>query len=145
MSQAAKPMPVVDHLSAPYWEGCRNGRLLVQTCGRCAKPRFPPAPVCQGCGYPDCEWIESSGRARVYSWIVVRHPIPAEIYGDEVPYVVALVELAEGIRMPTNIVGCAPEAVAADMDVEVSFRDVGNGIHLPQFQPVALRTPEPRR
>jgi uncharacterized OB-fold protein len=70
---------------------------------------------------------------------VVRHPIPAEIYRNEVPYVVALVELEEGVRMPTNIVGCAPEAVTAGMDLEVCFCDVGDGIRLPQFRPAASR------
>jgi len=65
----------------------------------------------------------------------VRHPIPAEIYASEVPYVVALVELDEGVRMPTNLVGCAPEALTADMRVEVCFRDVGD-VRLPQFRPV---------
>lgn len=134
-----KPMPVVDHLSAPYWDGCREGRLLVQTCAACAKPRFPPGPVCPACGSPEAEWIASSGRARVYSWIVVRHPIPAEVYADEVPYVVALVELEEGVRMPTNIVGCAPEAVTAGMELEATFRDIGEGLRLPQFRPIAPR------
>lgn len=136
---AAKPMPVVDHLSAPYWAGCREGRLLVQTCTACGSRRFPPGPRCLACGSPASTWIESSGRARVYSWIVVRHPIPAEVYGSEVPYVVALVELEEGVRMPTNIVGCAPEAVTADMALEVCFRDGGDGIRIPQFRPAASR------
>lgn len=132
---SAKPKPVVDHLSQPFWEGCREARLLLQTCGACGTPRFPPGPMCRECGSDRSQWIPASGRGRVYSWIVVRHPIPAEIYASEVPYVVALVELDEGVRMPTNIVDCAPEAVTANMPVEVCFRDVG-GMRLPQFRPV---------
>ena len=131
-----KPKPVADHLSAPYWEGCRSDRLLLQTCTQCSTPRFPPGPLCRACGSDASQWVEASGRARVYSWIVVRHPIPAEIYANEVPYVVALVELAEGVRMPTNIVDCAPEAVVDGMPVELCFRDVGD-TRLPQFRPAA--------
>ena len=130
-----KPKPVVDHLSAPFWAGCRDDRLLVQTCSACGTARFPPGPMCQKCGSEASTWIEARGGARVYSWIVVRHPIPADIYADEVPYVVALVELDEGVRMPTNIVGCAPEAVTAGMAVEVCFRDGEDGLRLPQFRP----------
>jgi len=133
---SAKPLPVIDHLSAPYWEACREGRLSLQTCAACGKHRFPPGPVCPECGSTDSRWIDSSGRARVYSWIVVRHPIPADVYADDVPYVVALVDLEEGVRMPTNIVGCAPEAVTPDMRLEVCFRKVSDTISLPQFKPV---------
>jgi uncharacterized OB-fold protein len=131
-----KPLPAIDHLSAPFWEGCQEGRLRLQTCTACRKPQFPPGPVCTHCGSPDSEWIDSSGRASVYSWIVVRHPIPVEVYADDVPYVVALVELEEGVRMPTNIVDCAPEAVSAGMPLEVCFRDVSETITLPQFRPL---------
>ncbi len=132
---ASKPVPAIDHLSAPYWEGCREGRLLLQTCTACGTARFPPGPVCTACGSGEAKWIESSGRARVYSWIVVRHPIPAEVYAGDVPYVVALVELEEGVRMPTNIVACAPEAIKADMPLELCFREIAGGVQLPQFRP----------
>lgn len=131
----AKPMPVIDHLSAPYWEGCRAHRLRLQRCVDCGKHRFPSGPVCPSCQSARAEWIEARGTGRVYSWIVVRHPIPAEIYAEEVPYVVALVELDEGPRMPTNIVGCDPDAVTAGMPVEVTFRDVDERISLPVFHP----------
>src|SRR5688572_22551207 len=134
----AKPTPVVDHLSAPFWEGCREDQLLVQTCGECGTPRFPPGPMCPACGSEQSAWKPATGRGRVYSWIVVRHPIPAEIYASDVPYVVALIDLDEGVRMPTNIVDCAPEAVTAGMPVEVCFRTVGD-LRLPQFRPLVAR------
>jgi uncharacterized OB-fold protein len=78
--------------------------------------------------------MPASGRGRVYSWIVVRHPIPADIYASEVPYVVALIELEEGVRMPSNIVECPPGEVTDGMAVHVCFRDV-DGVRLPQFRP----------
>jgi uncharacterized OB-fold protein len=137
---STKPAPVVDHLSEPFWRGCRENRLLIQACDACGTPRFPPGPLCLACGSDRSRWIEASGRGRIYSWIVVRHPVPAEIYASEVPYVVALVELDEGVRMPTNVVGCAPEGVTAGMRVEVCFRDVGD-VRLAQFRPVEREAP----
>jgi uncharacterized protein len=134
---SAKPLPVIDHLSAPFWASCHAHRLSFQKCLACNARRFPPGPVCIKCGSPDSEWVTSNGRARVYSWIVVRHPIPADVYAQDVPYVVALVEFDDGVRIPTNIVGCSPDSVTADMDVEVIFVDINDTISLPQFQPVA--------
>jgi uncharacterized OB-fold protein len=71
----------------------------------------------------------------VFSWIVVVHPIPREIYADEVPYVVALIDLEEGARMASNIVGCAPGDVTAGMPVEVVFEKLTEEITLPKFRP----------
>ena len=81
------------------------------------------------------EWVRTDGRGRLYSWIVVRHPIPRDIYGGDVPYVVALVDLDEGVRMSTNMV-CAPEDLTANMRVEVMFDDVSSELTLPKFRPV---------
>jgi uncharacterized OB-fold protein len=75
----------------------------------------------------------------VFSWIVVNHPVPKDIYGLDVPYVVALVELEEGVRMPTNIVGCDPSAIRADMPVQVAFEDVTAELTLPKFRPRELK------
>jgi uncharacterized OB-fold protein len=130
-----KPLPVIDHLSAPFWEGCKAHELRLQRCRACGALRFPAGPVCLQCRSPKADWVPSKGRGRVYSWIVVRHPVPAEIYAQDVPYVVALVELDEGVRMPTNVVGCPPEEVTAGMPVEVVFRDVNAEVSLPQFKP----------
>lgn len=132
-----RPLPVLDHLSTPFWEGCRAHQLRLQKCTQCSQAQFPPGPICKYCRSSGLQWINGSGRGTVYSWIVVRHPIPAEIYAPEVPYVVALVNLAEGVRMPTNIVGCAPEDIVAGMPVEVVFRDLTEQVSLPQFRPIA--------
>lgn len=131
-----KPLPVIDHLSAPFWEACRNHELRLQCCDGCGQRRFPAGPICHRCGSKDSTWTLTEGRARVYSWIVVRHPIPADVYDDEVPYVVALVEFADGVRMPTNITGCDPETVVGGMEVVVTFEDIDENITLPKFAPV---------
>lgn len=132
---SAKPMPVPDADSRRFWDGCREHRLQIERCADCKTPRFPPAGVCPHCRSSRSEWITASGRGTVFSWIVVRHPVPKDVYAGEVPYVVALVELEEGVRMPTNIVGCAPDAVRAGMPVEIVFDDVSAEITLPRFRP----------
>jgi uncharacterized OB-fold protein len=81
------------------------------------------------------KWVAASGRGRLYSWIVVRHPIPTEIYAGEVPYVVALVDLEEGVRIATNIT-CVPEDLTGEMPVEVVFDDVAPELTLPRFRPL---------
>ena len=79
--------------------------------------------------------MEASGRGRVFSWIVVRHPVPKEVYADEVPYIVAIVALVEGVRMVGNLVGIDPDQVTADMPVVVRFDNVTDDITLPAFAP----------
>lgn len=138
MTAYGKPVPAPDADSAPYWQGCREHRLLIQKCGACGAVRFPPASLCPDCGSAAYDWIAASGQGRVYSWIVVTHPVPKDIYAGEVPYVVALVELAEGVRMPTNIVGCDPHDLTAGMPVEVVFDDVDDTLTLPKFRPLSV-------
>ena len=130
-----KPVPVPDPDSAPFWEGCRQGRLLIQHCRTCGHHQFPPGNVCSSCGADTVEWKEASGRGTVFSWIVVVHPVPKPVYAGDVPYVVALVELEEGVRMPTNIVGCDSSAITAGMPVSVFFDPVADGVVLPRFRP----------
>ncbi|QIE56712.1 Zn-ribbon domain-containing OB-fold protein [Pikeienuella piscinae] len=137
MNEFSKPIPVADADSATYWEGCREGRLLIQRCSECETLRFPPNRICAACHSDKVKWVEASGKGRVYSWIVVNHPVPREVYGDDVPYAVALIELEEGVRMVSNVIGCDPHAIAADMSVEVVFESGGEGVVLPKFQPMA--------
>jgi uncharacterized OB-fold protein len=130
-----KPVPVPDPDSAPFWEGCRRNTLLIQRCRSCDHAQFPPSSVCASCESRDIAWTEASGSGTVFSWIVVRHPVPKPVYANEVPYVVALIDLAEGVRMPSNVIGCAPEEIRAAMPVEVTFRRVTDDIVLPLFRP----------
>jgi uncharacterized protein len=135
MSHAGKPVPAPDADSRAFWHGCRDHRLMLQRCAGCGQARFPPSGACPHCQSTRVEWQRASGHGRVYSWIVVTHPVPKDVYGPDVPYVVGLVELEEGVRMPTNIVGCEPGAIVADMPVEVVFDDVSSELTLPRFRP----------
>jgi len=136
MSEYLRPLPGPDAVSQPFWDGCARHELLLQCCAACGRHRFPPSPVCADCGSDAAEWVPASGRGTVYSWIVVRHPVPRESFEREVPYVVALVALDEGVRMASNVVGCAPDRVRAGMPLEVVFDDVQDGVALPKFRPI---------
>jgi uncharacterized OB-fold protein len=129
------PLPVPDSNTRPFWDGCRQHRLLIQVCKTCGARRFPPTPLCMACHSPETEWIEASGRGVVFSWIVVELPVPKTVFAGDVPYVVALVDLEEGVRSPTNIVGCDPFRIEAGMAVTVRFDRVNDEITLPRFQP----------
>jgi uncharacterized OB-fold protein len=109
----------------------------LQRCGDCGRYRFPAARLCPHCRSARSEWVAASGNGTIFSWIVVRHPVPRDVYAGDVPYVVALVELDEGVRMPSNVVGCTPEEIYAGMPVSVVFRQVTPQVTLPLFTPRA--------
>lgn len=126
------PLPQPDELTQPFWDACRRHEVQVSSCGDCGHLFLPPGPCCPRCWSAQLTARAVSGRGRVFSFAVYRrtyHPaIPA-------PYVVALVELEEGPRLISNIVGCEPEKVEIDMPVRVRFEDVGD-LTLPLFEPV---------
>jgi uncharacterized protein len=130
-----KPLPVADVETRPFWDACREGRLTLQRCTNCGHVRFPPTFYCAKCGSSEHEWAASTGHGRVFSWIVVRHPVPREVYAADVPYVVALIELDEGVRIASNIVGIEPEKVTANMPVRAVFKPVTPDVTLPVFEP----------
>ncbi|MBI1735877.1 MAG: Zn-ribbon domain-containing OB-fold protein [Candidatus Rokubacteria bacterium] len=132
---AELPTPVVTPETAPYWEGARAGKLLLQRCLACRALRFYPRRACPSCWSERVEWVEASGRGRVHSFTVIHRP-PAPAFASRLPYVVALVDLEEGPRMMANVVGDGALEVAIDDPVTVTFEPRGD-IALPQFQRVA--------
>lgn len=127
-----RPRPEPTEISRPYWEACARHELLLQWCTACDRPQFYPRSVCARCGGSALEWRRASGRGTVYTYSVVhRAPDPAVA----TPYVVALVDLDEGVRMMSNIVGCDPASVRVGMTVRVTFEDLGDGASLPVFSP----------
>lgn len=130
-----KPLPVPDLVSRDFWEGAREGRLLLQGCGSCGARQFYPRALCVACGSQELGWWPASGRGTIFSHTVIRrHQAPW--WEAELPYVVAMVELEEGPRLLTNIVGCPPEAVRIGMPVEVRFQLTRREeIRLPVFAP----------
>lgn len=129
-------LPLIDADSRLFWEGCSAGKILLQKCAVDGSLRFPPTRYCPHDGSEASAWVEASGRGRVFSWIVVRRPIPKEVFADVVPYIVALITLDEGVRIVSNIIDCKPENVRLDMPVKVTFRAVNDEITLPLFKPL---------
>ena len=105
---AAKPLPEPTRDSKPYWDGLNEGRLLLQQCAACRKIRHYPRPVCDACYSMEVAWIEASGRGRVHSWTVAHHPFHPG-FKEELPYIVAIVDLEEGVRMNAQMRGVTPD------------------------------------
>ena len=133
MSEGQIPLPSPTALSQPHWDGCREGRLMVQRCRDCTTYVFIPQPRCTACHADALEWVESSGRGTVYSYTVV-HRAPRPQF--ETPYVVAIIELEEGWHMLSNVIGCAVDAVDVGMPVTARFTGMSEEITLPYFVPV---------
>lgn len=131
-----KPLPRIDEESRGWWEALARHELHVQECGACGTRRLPPRAVCPRCLSSVVRWVRSTGRGTVYSFTVT-HQNQAPGFREALPYVLAVVELAEGPRMMTNLVECAPDAVRIGMAVEVVFDDVTPEVTLPMFRPVA--------
>jgi len=130
-----KPLPIPNEDTKPFWNGLKKHKLMIQKCHQCERFRFPPRVVCPYCLSLDSEWVEATGKGKVYSFTVVHHAyIPA--YKDDLPYVVAIIELEEGVRLVTNIVGCKPDEVKIGMGVELAFEDVTPEFTLHKFQPL---------
>lgn len=129
-----KPLPRVDEESRAWWEALARHELYVQDCGACGTRRLPPRALCPACLCGDTRWVRCTGRGTVYS-ATVTHQNQAPGFREELPYVLAVVELEEGPRLMTNVVGCAPDAVRIGMAVVVTFDDVAPGVTLPRFRP----------
>ncbi len=128
-----KPWPDAD--SAPFWDGCAEGRLMVPRCVEAHHPRWPPGPMCPVCQSQNTEWVRAGGEGSVYSWTVVTDPVDAALV-NQVPYIVALIDLPEGVRIIANLVGCEPDAVVAEMPVRLVFEDQ-EGLTIPNFRPAS--------
>jgi uncharacterized OB-fold protein len=134
MADYNKPLPVIDSENQPFWEFCKKHELRMQKCRQCGYTRYPVSIVCPKCSSMEAEWTPLSGRGSVYTFTVYRvayHPA----FKDDIPYVVAIIQLAEGPRMESNIIGCKVEDVKVEMPVIVSFDDVTEEISLPKFRP----------
>jgi uncharacterized OB-fold protein len=129
-------LPRVDEESKGFWEACQRHELYAQRCRACQSLRYYPRALCPACLSDDTEWLRCSGRGAVYTFTVT-HQNQAPGFREQLPYVLAYVELEEGVRLLTNIVGCSPDDVCIGMPVEVVFDDVTAEVTLPKFKPAA--------
>jgi len=118
-----------------FWDGCARNELLLQRCSACGTFRHPPSAVCPNCLSAQHEWVAVGGRGTVYTFAVVRQAL-AKAWEDKVPYTVAVIELEEGPRFLTELVGIDPDAVTIGLPVEVSFTQ-RDDVTLPLFRPRA--------
>jgi uncharacterized OB-fold protein len=133
VSEPTRFEPPISEVAEPFWDATRGGRLLLQWCTACARPVWYPREVCPRCLGSTLEWRESQGRGVVYA-CTVEHK--AQMRALEAPYVVALVELDEGVRLLSNVVGRPPERVAVGDRVRVTWETLSDGRRLPLFEPV---------
>jgi len=127
-----KPLPRPSPESRAFWEGAKAKKLMLPRCNECGRFWFPPSQRCRHCLSADFAWHESAGAGRIYSFVVytrVYHPA----FEADVPYVVALIELDEGPRLLSNIVGTPWKNVRCDMRVRVMFEDAAPGVTIPKF------------
>lgn len=136
MTDAQRPLPVPDPVTRPFWDSLKAHAVQLQRCGGCARFIYYPRSVCPSCMSDDLVWTPVSGRGVVHAFTIPhRHPNPA--FASQAPYVVALIELAEGARMLSNLVEVdpTPEAVKVGMAVEIVYEEVTDAITLPRFRP----------
>ena len=137
-SQPPIPPPIPQPESDFYWEKCKAHELWLRHCRSCDRAYFYPRDICPLCFSRDTDWVQCSGRGTLHTFSIVhRGPTPA--FRDKVPYVAAIVELEESVRMPTNLVEVEPDpgVVKVGMAVEVVFEDLDDNISLPKFRPAS--------
>jgi len=129
-----KPLPVIDEEMRPWWEALQRHELYVQKCRDCGDLRYHPRAQCTNCLSPRTEWIRCSGRGTVYTFTTTYQNQGAG-FRESLPYIMAWVELEEGVKMLTNLVECRPEEAKIGMPVEVVYEDVTPQVTLAKFRP----------
>ncbi len=132
--EAPLPKPTPD--TKPYWDALREHELQIQRCGDCNEAYFYPRSLCPSCLSGNVEWFRASGRGRLHTFTIVHAAGPKPVL--PVPYVIAMIELDEGPRLMSNLVGVEPDSdqIACDMQVEIEYADVTDSCTLPRFRPV---------
>ena len=130
-----KPVPAIDPDSQPYWDGAKEGRLMIQRCKATGQAFLYSRQLVPGVVDSEVEWIEASGRGTIYSYTIARRPA-GQPFADDVPYVIVSVELEEGARVMSNLVTADPDSVAIGQAVEVVFDAVSGDLTIPKFRPL---------
>jgi uncharacterized OB-fold protein len=131
--QAQKPLPVITDLNKEFWQSARKGELRLQTCRSCGHIRNPISEICPKCLSEDFEWTKLSGKGTVFSFVTF-HQVYHPAYKGDVPYNVSIIQLDEGPRMISNVVGVPPSDVAVGQKVEVLFDHVSDECTIPRFR-----------
>jgi uncharacterized protein len=129
------PLPMITDLNRPYWEAANKGQLLVCTCGDCGRAELPPTQYCKECGSADHQWTKASGIGSIYTYTIL-HKAYHPALRDRTPYNVAIVELAEGPLIVSNVHGCRNEDLSVGLQVVADFTIENQGQVLPTFVPL---------
>lgn len=129
-----RPRPGISDDTRFFWDGAREGKLLIQRCKSCGALRHPPGPVCPSCHSFEWDTLQASGRGTVYSFVVMHYP---EVPPFDHPNPIALIELEEGVRLISQLVGVKPGVVKIGAAVQVEFNTFDGDLVLPQFRPLA--------
>ena len=128
---STRPAPTVTPDTQFFWDGVADHKLLIQRCAACATLRHPPRPMCPACNSVEWDTLEASGKGTLFSFVMPHHP---KFPWFEPGYIVALVDLEEGTRLVSNLVGVGPDDATIGMAVEVFFEHYEDGLVLPQFR-----------
>lgn len=137
MALSFAPVPVPTPETQPFWDGLARGQVLLPRCSSCGSWQFPPYCFCKICGSEQCQWTRTSGRGRLYSYVIARRPWPE--WNRDGPMSVALVELEEGPRLVSTVIGCTqdPQHLILDMPLTAAFERFGEDRTLLCFRPAA--------
>ncbi|MFN2561801.1 MAG: bifunctional MaoC family dehydratase N-terminal/OB-fold nucleic acid binding domain-containing protein [Jatrophihabitans sp.] len=124
--------PAISQDTAFFWEGTSAGELRIQHCPTCGRLRHPPGPMCPSCGAEKQDWVVAGGRGTVFSYVVHHHP---KVPGKQPPFVVALVELDEGVRMLGELIDVDPASVSVGLPVQVALTKIDDELTLPFWRP----------
>ena len=134
MTQYNKPLPEITLLTESFWQGTKEHQLRLQRCDDCGAFRFIPKEVCPSCASVQATWTPVSGAGTVYSYSTVYRGT-GQAFQEDLPFIVVMVELAEGPRVISHLIDCAPDQVQIDMPVTVVFEDVTPEVSLYKFRP----------
>jgi uncharacterized OB-fold protein len=135
MHDYTKPLPRGEEYSGEFYQYCKQHELRFQRCSTCHTWRHMPRECCPVCGSFDWIWERSTGKGRVFSWTVIHRALHPG-FAEDIPYAAVIIELEEGIRLVSHVIGIAPEALRLELPVEVVFEDVTPEVTLPKFRPV---------
>ncbi|MDW8084542.1 MAG: Zn-ribbon domain-containing OB-fold protein [Candidatus Caldarchaeum sp.] len=137
MTEYKRPLPQINEYNEGFWRGCRENLLKLQRCKKCGGLQWYPRPSCIRCGSMDLEWVSSKGEGTVYSFTVIRRVVAnSPDFQKDIPFVVAEVDLDEGVRIYARIEGIPPDEVRPGMRVRVDFAPATSEIKLYKFVPL---------
>jgi uncharacterized OB-fold protein len=130
-----KPLPKPSKWSQPFWDNAKKHKLTLKKCKDCGHIDHPPYLYCTNCHSDNSEWVEASGKGKLVAYAINTYMVPFPFW-DDMPYVVAMIDLDEGVRMISNIVECDHDQLKNGMELEVVFDDVSDEFTLPKWRPV---------